>query len=59
MAPYIQPDFRIPAPPTPPTCSNAIHADALQVSTVRTNYVEPGVSDKDDPQRVIRGPKKS
>jgi hypothetical protein len=58
MANYQQPDFRNPSPSTPPTVAPTPNADAIGTGTTRVNVIEPGISDKDDPARTWRGPKK-
>jgi len=59
MANYIQPDYRVPAPTPAPTCTNTINADPIGTSVAPVNYIEPGLSNADDPHRTIRGPNKT
>lgn len=60
MSNYQQPDFRNPTPATVPTVANAINGDFVGTGTTRAaNFVEPGLSDRDDPHGTWRGIKKS
>jgi hypothetical protein len=60
MANFVQPDYRNPSPSPLPTVSTTPHADFVGTGTTRAaSFIEPGLSDRDDPARVIRGPNKT
>jgi hypothetical protein len=57
---YTQPDYRVPQTDSRVGNEPTPNADKIQTPAVPTpNYVEPGPSDKDDPQRTYRGPNRT